>query len=208
MSRTSRLGTPRNIGPEVHALCRKILRKYEPPLFVTVSPEPGASVLDCFAAVADKIARDGGQAVFGWCIWHWPRVLIEGEFHAIWRSPAGEEIDPTPKQDGEEQILFLEDPARRWDEAANEQVANIRLPLRDDPRIHRLISLFEQKHALINRPSAQLGNRKVVIDTWELGAIESEIAMVAASLIEPPGRSDSCPCGSGRKFKRCCGTGH
>lgn len=30
---------------------------------------------------------------------------------------------------------------------------------------------------------------------------------VASAQKQPPGRNDPCPCGSGKKFKRCCGTG-
>ena len=40
-------------------------------------------------------------------------------------------------------------------------------------------------------------------ESGELAAIN---AMVAAMPDEPePGRNDKCPCGSGKKYKKCCG---
>jgi hypothetical protein len=53
--------------------------------------------------------------VLGWCIWEWPGILLNAEFHACWLSPEGEIIDITPKPDGEKTVLFLPDPALKFE---------------------------------------------------------------------------------------------
>src|SRR5690349_8251863 len=54
----------------------------------------------CVDGVREKVNRNGGGIVFGWIIWEWPGVMLESEFHSVWRTPAGELLDITPKPDG------------------------------------------------------------------------------------------------------------
>ena len=63
----------------------------------------------CSDGVREKIKHDGGSILFGWSIWEWPKVLLTGEFHAIWISPDGNNLDITPKPQGEATILFVPD---------------------------------------------------------------------------------------------------
>jgi len=55
------------------------------------------SLDDCFPIVAEQVAAEGGQQVFGWALWELPGVFIEAEFHSVWQSPAGELVDIVPR---------------------------------------------------------------------------------------------------------------
>ncbi|MEZ0470041.1 hypothetical protein [Luteimonas salinilitoris] len=56
--------------------------------YLTVQPEADAVVNECFPNVEAKIARAGGRMLCGWQLWEWPHVLVEAEFHAVWRPGA------------------------------------------------------------------------------------------------------------------------
>lgn len=61
---------------------------------------------------ATASGADGGEAVYGWCLWLFPGVWVEAEFHTVWRSSDDELIDVTPKVGGEKAIMFVIDPTR------------------------------------------------------------------------------------------------
>jgi len=63
----------------------------------------------CHSNVRHYTRENGGEVVGGWLVWENPGYA-ELEGHAIWRNPAGTLVDVTPRQDGEELILFLLDP--------------------------------------------------------------------------------------------------
>jgi hypothetical protein len=60
------------------------------------------------------VARDGGEILYGWAIWEWPRVFIEAEHHAVW-SKGGCLTDVTPQVPPADTILFLPDTERAYD---------------------------------------------------------------------------------------------
>jgi hypothetical protein len=118
---------PDSITPKIRELCQSINPKAEP-YYVDVSPDLAAAAADnCFPNVAAKVARDGGEMVSGWIITEWPRVMVEAQFHANWKSPDGKIIDITPKPFP--RILFLPDESRRFED---KRIDNIRLALSDD----------------------------------------------------------------------------
>lgn len=82
----------------------------EAPRFVLVVNDPLGLYGWCSDGVLEKMKNAGGAIRFGWNIWEWPRVLLTGEFHAVWDDPAGELIDITPKPHGETRIVFVADP--------------------------------------------------------------------------------------------------
>jgi hypothetical protein len=65
----------------------------------------------CSDGVLEKVRRDGGSILFGWCIWQWRALLVTGEFHAVWVDPGGALNDITPKPHGETRILFVPAPS-------------------------------------------------------------------------------------------------
>ncbi len=79
------------------------------PMFVPVVDDEHGLFGWCSDGVLEKVKADGGEIVFGWSIWEWPEVLRTAEFHAVWKSPAGELMDITPKPRGEQRILFVQD---------------------------------------------------------------------------------------------------
>lgn len=72
--------------------------------FVEVRPAPGAELGMCQRNVTEHIKRNGGTLVHVWAIWA-NRLFLMGEFHAIWRSPAGGLVDVTPTAEGETRVL-------------------------------------------------------------------------------------------------------
>ena len=87
----------------------------ENPLYVNVVPQPGATINDCFPLVTERVREQGGTAVLGWSIWEWPTLFVEGEFHAIWKSPAGDLVDIAPKAIPISRIFFLPGPNARYE---------------------------------------------------------------------------------------------
>lgn len=197
------LTTPKTINENVYRLRDKIGVTTEP-VFVPVAPSIGDKLNDCFADVARKVKSYGGSVQHGWTVWESEGTLIEGEFHAVWRSPEGDLLDVTPKADGERRILFIPDPNRVFQ---NENVDNIRLALTDDPAIHRMIAMNEEISILRRTYNVGTGESKIPIR--EIRAIQRKYSEPKSPSLPSAitvGRNDRCPCGSGKKFKRCHGT--
>lgn len=137
---------PDRISSPIRRLCNRLSLQSKP-LFIPVQPDPGAIVNDCFATVAAKVLRDGGEIQYGWRFWHLPGILMEAEFHASWQSLKGDLIDVSPNFCSAIQILFIPDPTRRYD---GRQIDNVRIPLSKDPRVREYIALAEKKFAVMN----------------------------------------------------------
>lgn len=116
--------TPSAITPAIMTLCRELVANPEP-RFLTVTPGPDADANDCFPVVERYVEEHGGSICYGWQLWEWPSVMIEAEFHAVWRSSTGELRDLTPKLRPVPQVLFLPDPGRKYE---GRQVSNRRTP--------------------------------------------------------------------------------
>jgi hypothetical protein len=147
----------------------------------------------------------GGEIEYGWAIWEWPTVLIEAEFHAIWRAPDGRPVDVTPRVDDERIIAFVPDPIRVFE---GRSLDNIRRPLRDDPVIHEFISLAEARFEIINRGPKAVQFGAVSVPAEEIMPVIQRMAQLEEMLRSPyptAPRNDPCPCGSGKKYKKCHG---
>lgn len=104
---------PSSFHTGIIALCRKIGTRTDP-VFVEVMPALGSRKNECFANVAKKIAKDGGEPQHGWLIWEAPNILVEGEFHCTWRSPEGKLLCVSAREDNERVLAFLPDHSRRF----------------------------------------------------------------------------------------------
>ncbi|MBU2500227.1 hypothetical protein KJ682_02745 [bacterium] len=72
-------------------------------------PEPK----NCFFNVWIQCDREGGAFYFGWILAQdRAHAFSEAQFHCIWRSPKGELLDITPREDEEERLLFIPDSGR------------------------------------------------------------------------------------------------
>ncbi|MFH5803201.1 hypothetical protein [Alienimonas sp. DA493] len=102
--------TPAKVTAPIKAFCHE-LAPGSSPVFVSAESVAGTCVNECFDNVELSISRNGGEAVIGWTIWDTDGVLLEAERHAVRKQPDGELIDPSPRVDGEEHLLFLPDPS-------------------------------------------------------------------------------------------------
>ena len=168
-----------------------------------VSPRADGDINECFAAVSAHVKHHGGSVQHGWAFWEWPTVLVEAEFHAVWRRENGSLLDVAPRADSEQRILFLADPIRVFTGVA---VDNVRLALRDDPRIAEFIKLAEKKYALLNRGERAHQFGAVAIPRDEIEPVLVRMLQLQSQLAGRLGRNDPCRCGSGRKYKKCHGS--
>ena len=76
------------------------------PVSVPVVPKSWAKVGDCIPNVERLVKRSGGSMLLGWRVWVYPDVLLEAEFHAVWRMCDRNLQDPTPSEIGESRIWF------------------------------------------------------------------------------------------------------
>ncbi len=168
-----------------------------------VRPERDSVFDECFDAVAQKIRRDGGQALYGWAIWANP-LLVEAECHAVWQSPAGNLVDVTPKRNGAAAISFLHDPTITDD---GRQRNNIRVAVYErDAVVDQFISVCNELFEVQNRGERadQLG--VIAIPVEEIEPVIRKHDRLATRMAERPfGPDEPCVCGSARKQKGCCG---
>jgi hypothetical protein len=168
--------TPSKITPAITNLCRELVEAEEP-RFLPVAPIPDADPNDCFPVVERYVAQQGGSVCYGWQIWEWPGVMIEAEFHAVWRSPIGELHDVTPKRGGVPNILFLPDSRRRYE---GRQVCNVRHALSSDPRVAEFIKACEEEFEFMNR-----GERAMLHGALDISGRDAEEILARFSGAKP-----------------------
>jgi len=170
---------------------------------VPVRPEPDAVFDECFVAVAQKIRRDGGGAVYGWAIWADP-LVVEAECHAVWQSPIGDLVDVTPKRNGAAAISFVHDPTIVDD---GRQQNNVRVAVYEkDAVVDQFIRVCDEIFEVTNRGERadQLG--MIAIPAEEIEPLIQKQARLARQMAERRfGADEACVCGSSRRQKHCCG---
>lgn len=191
--------TPPEITKHLIGLAAKVAPR-QTPLYVPVHPEPGAQANECFPNVEAKIEKNGGTIVYGWLLWEWPNVLVEAEFHAVWRSLDGNLIDITPKADGEEKVLFVTDERRTY---RGVSIDNVRIALRDDLLIHHFIKISEYIVKVMNRGESAQQCGYVSIPADEIEPLLLFRNLTVEMLRRGLRAHDDCLCGSGKKYKRC-----
>jgi hypothetical protein len=201
---------PRRISEVVRDFCRGVVAEAEP-TYLAVTPFPEDVERDCFMNVERHIADDGGSIQHGWRIWEWPNTMIEAEFHAVWRKPAGELVDVTPLPN-RERILFLPDPERVWE---GRQVNNIRKPLLQNPLVEEFIRLANERFEILNSGERAEMNGTLAFNMEEAQEFEEQLKLSKAErrrLMNTIRRGAEieqlislCPCGSFVRYYRCCG---
>ena len=183
------------------------------PFYVPVIPDPSSKVNDCFVNVPERIAKDGGESIFGWTL-RKATMLMSAEFHSIWKSPASKLLDITPKAIARagkliaiptSRILFVSAPEKVYE---RKQVDNIRLNISENPLIDDYIACFEAEFNIMNR-GERAHQRKVELSVKEdnvrqLLAESREIFLFAAET-GCKTKNSPCFCGSGKKFEFCHG---
>lgn len=186
----------------VRSFCNRVVPDGEP-ILLAIEAEADSQLNDCMNIVKARILADGGGVVYGWGIWELPNVLIEAEFHAVWEDDSGSLRDISPAPAGVASRLFLPDPNRRYE---GKMVDNIRHPLTDHPAALRLIKAREALFEVLNKGDRAYIHGPMPIPQEELQPIlrvQQQASIELAS--RPVGRNKPCPCGSGKKYKRCCG---
>ena len=150
--------------------------------------------------------RDGGCARNGWCIWELPGLFIETECHGVWVDPAGQSLDITPKENNAQEILFLPDPSVVFDEKSLVRRDNIRMAIKDHPIVHSFLKSSVDYVKYLESCTDPANPRLMRVDPH----VQAELLLRKARLqLEmqklPVGRNDTCRCGSGQKYKKCCG---
>ena len=165
--------------PAARALCEE-LAPGGAPVLVPVNPAPRATVNDCFPTVARVVDDHGGGAEYGWVLWETlPGVMIEAEFHAIWKSDSGNRVDVTPKTFPMDQIAFLPDPTASYD---GRQVDNVRRPLVNDVLVKRFIETAESYYEATNR--GELADYHGLLKlTPEMQAIRSRLTQLQVEIL-------------------------
>jgi SEC-C motif len=194
-----------------------------------VSVQSGAQEKNCYVNVQDRIDKNGGGRQLGWAVWQHFNLFIEAEPHAVYDPSNGNPwIDCTPHilPDGGRvgEILFIPNAAATYDFNTTDLADNVRVPLVDDPRVLKALKLFSEKTSLMNSVPGVNVNlpqdvaRKVKSVVQEASALIGEalrppfpgyglaLSAGAESKLGKIGRNDPCPCGSGKKFKKCCGS--
>ncbi len=195
---------PTKIHTYIEVLCNKIVPN-KPLQWVAVNPEFGAELNECFFNVAQKVKRDGGSIQHGWCIWERPGLFVEGEFHAVWISPNGDNIDITPKSDQEERILFLPDPDRVFNESTYQRIDNIRMAIKEHPIVEEFLDTIAEYNAWKESCSDPDQPQMMHLDAATAYAYEKKLVYLEKKMTNLPIlRNDICRCGSGKKDKKCC----
>jgi len=142
--------TPHSITSKILELCNAVCPGQKP-VYIPVDPLPNQKVNDCFRIIPKHIDAHGGKQIIGWAIWESIEfMIIEAEFHAIWRSPTGEQVDISPKDAAVKRVLFLPDPSRKYE--GPQVLDNIRHPMIDDPLLKEVCIIFHNIHIASNEP--------------------------------------------------------
>jgi len=202
--------TPAVLSASLLALCEEIV-PCGSPTYVDVRPVPGAPSNECFPIVEDRVRTHGGAMVLGWALREQPSLFIEAEFHAVWRSPSDGLLDIAPKKRPTQRILFLPDPARRYE---GRQVNNVRKSLTKSPAVIGFLKTFDQEFELMNRGAREHQHGKIALEVDEAQELKRIQKVRTAHSVEimklhrVVGPYDPCWCGSGKKVKWCHGVGN
>ncbi len=174
--RTTRV--PDRVTSPIRRLCNRI-HVGSVAEFIPVKPEPNGKVRDCFAIVDEKVKRAGGSVCHGWAVWFLPGIMVEGEFHAVWRSDDDSLLDVSPNLLNAEQILFIPDPNLSYE---GKQVDNVRIPLSKDPRVREFIELGHQLFLVMNEGDLAYQIGEVAVDGRRLMSIQRRMQELAHEL--------------------------
>ncbi len=184
--------TPREITPQITQFCQSIAPSL--PQYIPVCPAPISKKNDCFNNIPRYIKENGGSMTTGWAIWQRANILLHAEAHAIWKSPEGALLDITPHEYNDQKILFLEDTKVCYSGVV---IPSIYKPLTSSALVKEFIDLLNIRNEL---------TQNVINNTYSIPVpLQNRLIELNQIFLRPAERNDPCPCGSGQKYKRCCG---
>lgn len=195
--------TPERLTEQIVEICKGIVEGIKPQ-YVKVQPQPWCKKLDCYANVSTMVEKYGGKQVYGWTIWIWKYIMIDAEAHSVWQSPEGELIDVTPHEGNDERILYLIDNTMVYD---GNIIGSRRFPLNDSPIVKELIDIANTNDKLLDELSNDdnIRNTEIKKEFYDNSLRSQNLLKALENKFKNINRNDPCPCGSGRKFKLCCG---
>jgi len=173
-------------------------------VYVDVKPTPNSKLIECITNVENKIKLDGGQKILGWQISQ-TNILIEAEFHAVWKSPNGILEDVTPKDIPVDRILFFADDKLVYD---GSQKDNIRCNITENRLVNDLIQLFEAHFKILNIGNRKYRHGETTLEGQEAqlySTIEKMKIEINQMINQGLTRNSYCFCGSKKKYKHCHG---
>jgi len=186
--------TPARITQVIIDFCASITSDSSPE-YIDVCPAPWASLNECFNNVSRMVKQYGGLMIFGWAGWERGKILFGAWAPPLWRAPDGKLIDITPHSYNEKRILFLFDSSVCYQGIT---IPSHRQALTDSPLVSELIRLCTVRdHAM---QTSTFGNRYTLPVDWY-----NQVRALELIFAQEVGRNDPCPCGSGLKYKKCCG---
>jgi hypothetical protein len=147
-------------------------------ILVRLAPASWATEHACVEVVDRLVSEEGGERILGWAFWIWPGVFLEAEFHAVWKKPGGELIDPTPRKRQLDAVLFLPDPRAVVD---TWQKDNVRKPLVHRREILDFIQIKERIFRAQNR--GEEAHSKYFTPTPHLDFLHAEEQKITRKLI-------------------------
>ena len=194
--------TPEVICSDVEKLVEKLNCNTEP-VYVDCYPEEGEEIVNCFSIVEKRVQKSGGSLVLGWAIWK-GMLLVEAEFHAVWKTSEGNLRDISPRIIFPKQILFVPDPKAKYE---GKQVDNVRINIVGNKVVDDFIKVWEARFKLQNKGDRayQYGD-DVKYDKVEKRALE--MLQEFGEWLEIMARQglsykDPCFCRSSKKYKNC-----
>lgn len=197
------LQAPLDVSKRLRDICEEV-SPGRTPIHIDIEPLPEFPPDNCYPNVEEMVSREGGESVFGWAIYEWPRLWHEFQFHAVWRDRNGVLHDITPRRDNERVVLFLPSDlaytgAPVWTRwflmTSRSQVVAIR-------DIQMEIETLKQESFAV-RGAGPIPNGP---ELDRIISLETEKGFLMSQLIGPPMQNDPCLCLSRRKYKFCCGS--
>ena len=188
---------------------------------VPVVPRQDCVNNQCWNNVPLVVEKDGGEIVPGRIVWiEESGKWLHLEAHCCWRKPDGTVIDPTPKADKEQVLAFVEEPLK----FEGHLISSRYHCFTNEPSVIEHLEWFLQFQAQIKEAQVRYLEEATPAeqDVYYRRGLTAQ-RMICPTHSEPVsddsgkggnpvrqgrqrvGRNERCPCGSGRKFKRCCG---
>jgi hypothetical protein len=201
---------PTEITEEIKRLLSKIGSKEEP-AYVSCKPNPNAPQNECFPLVEAKVEVEGGERILGWQIWQ-GQLLVEAEFHAVWKTPTNELFDITPKPFPVEKIFFVADPRAIYE---GKQINNIRMNITGNPLVDEFIAIHDAVFRIKNKGNRAFQYRLLWLlyycfsltkkEKNALKKLNEAKPMLQIMACQGYTRKSPCGCGSGEKYEVCHG---
>lgn len=197
-----KIRVPKRLTKTIEEWCQEINPGHSP-VYINVDRRlSSGNEEDCFANVARKMAAEGGSFQFGWAIWEWADLILEAEFWAVWVDERGQWLDVTPRSRGDK-LLFLPDDRIT---PQGKPVDSILKPIFEHPLVVEYLQVNKTIWQITDQMT-EAGKNDLAVCEAVAPYIEhkSRLEKDLESLAGGIGRNDRCTCGSGKKFKNCCG---